>query len=119
MTRVIAVLVAGLASVAFSQASAAARPGVAKIAVPRFSTHGLDASGWRLPTVKELRSLVDIRVPVPGPTIDTNAFPGTASDIFHTSTPACCGLTWWTSSPVPPKSSGPSTGTFAASTTDG
>ena len=30
---------------------------------------------WRMPTQKELRSLVDYSVPYPGPTIDTGSFP--------------------------------------------
>jgi PKD repeat protein len=32
---------------------------------------------WRLPSKKELMGLVNYNIPYPGPTIDTNAFPGT------------------------------------------
>ena len=44
-------------------------------------------SGWRLPTVTELISLVDFTVPFPGAAIDGAAFPGTTPDKFWTSTP--------------------------------
>ncbi len=37
-------------------------------------------SDWRLPTIKELSTLVDSSIPYPGPTIDTNYFPDTATD---------------------------------------
>jgi hypothetical protein len=42
---------------------------------------------FRLPTVKELRSIVDFRVAFPGPTIDPNAFPNTPAEGFWTSSP--------------------------------
>lgn len=45
-------------------------------------------SGFRLPTVKELTSIVDLTVPYPGPTIDQTAFPSTPAEAFLTSTPA-------------------------------
>lgn len=44
-------------------------------------------SGFRLPTVKELTSIVDASVADPGPTIDSTAFPGTPNQPFWTSTP--------------------------------
>jgi|WetSurMetagenome_2_1015567.scaffolds.fasta_scaffold467170_2 hypothetical protein len=42
-------------------------------------------SGFRLPTVKELASLVDLTV-TSGPTINQAAFPGTPAESFWTST---------------------------------
>ncbi len=44
-------------------------------------------SGFRLPTVKELTTIVDASVVDPGPTIDSTAFPGTPGQSFWTSTP--------------------------------
>jgi hypothetical protein len=44
-------------------------------------------SGLRLPTGKELRSIVDFTVGPPGPTIDQTAFPGTPAERFWTSSP--------------------------------
>jgi len=43
-------------------------------------------SGWRLPTYKELQTLVDPRVATPGPTIDQAAFPSTPAAYFWVST---------------------------------
>jgi hypothetical protein len=51
-------------------------------------------TGFRLPTVKELASIVDLKVASPGPTIDQTAFPGTSTlgvGGFWTSSP-CAGL---------------------------
>ncbi|MEW5849829.1 MAG: DUF1566 domain-containing protein [Myxococcota bacterium] len=45
------------------------------------------ASGWRVPRVKELATLVDVRT-TSGPWIDTTAFTGTISSNYWTSTPA-------------------------------
>jgi len=44
-------------------------------------------SGWRVPTKKELETLVDRRAQLTSPTIDTTAFPSTPSAYFWTSTP--------------------------------
>jgi hypothetical protein len=35
-----------------------------------------ERTDWRLPTVKELNTLVDLGIPHPGPTINTTFFPG-------------------------------------------
>ena len=51
-------------------------------------------SDWRLPTIKELSSLVNSGIPYPGPTIDTTWLPRTVSfnywssttDVYHVST---------------------------------
>ena len=43
-------------------------------------------SGWRLPTVKELQSIVDPRAY--NPSIDSTAFPATPSNNFWSSSPA-------------------------------
>jgi len=45
---------------------------------------GLAGGGWRLPTIKELRSIVDDRVY--GPAIDTEAFPGTNGSGYWSAT---------------------------------
>jgi len=37
---------------------------------------------WRLPTLEELRSIVDYSIELPGPTIDTTYFPNTRSDLY-------------------------------------
>ena len=44
----------------------------------------LDGGGWRLPTLKELLTLVDPSRSTP-PVLDTNAFPDTPSGIFWSS----------------------------------
>lgn len=45
-------------------------------------------SDWRLPTVAELRTLVDYAVPVPGPTINKARFPNTGAALNWSATPA-------------------------------
>jgi hypothetical protein len=42
---------------------------------------------WRLPTRRELMTLVDYDIVAPGPTIDAAAFPGTLSQTYLTSSP--------------------------------
>jgi len=41
---------------------------------------------WRLPTMKELSTLVDSSIPYPGPTINTNYFPNTVASYYWSST---------------------------------
>jgi len=43
-------------------------------------------SDWRLPTIKELSSIVDSSVPNPGPTINTDYFPNTQPSFYWSST---------------------------------
>ena len=45
----------------------------------------LDGGGWRLPTMRELQTLVDETKS--DPAIDTNYFPGTPAEAFWTSSP--------------------------------
>ena len=61
-------------------------------------------SDWRLPTKKELMSIVDYSIPYPGPTIDTIYFPNTKSSYYWSSTtyayytPAAWGVDFGNSS---------------------
>jgi len=55
----------------------------------------LDGLGWRLPTLAELQSIVDLAMPVPGPRINKTAFPNTPPTWFWTSSPAADGATWY------------------------
>ena len=41
---------------------------------------------WRLPTIKELTTLVDSSIPYPGPTINATFFPGTVASSYWSST---------------------------------
>lgn len=54
-------------------------------------------AGLRLPTVKELLSIVDLKVASPGPTIDQKAFPNTPATGFWTSSPSAgaTGGAWY------------------------
>jgi hypothetical protein len=61
----------------------------------------LGGAGWRLPTVKELATLVDYSVAPPGPTIDAAAFPNTPGAFF------------WSSSQLPGPLPGPGFVDFA------
>src|ERR1019366_7795804 len=47
----------------------------------------LAGTGWRLPTSKELYSIVDLSQPQTGPTIDPTAFPSTPPAAFWSSPP--------------------------------
>jgi hypothetical protein len=53
-------------------------------------------AGFRLPTVKELLSLLDLAVVPPGRPIDQTAFPNTPAEDFWTSSPSAgtAGLVW-------------------------
>ena len=50
-------------------------------------------SDWRLPTIKELSTLVDRSIPSPGPTISTIFFPGTVAAGYWSSTTYAYGTT--------------------------
>ncbi len=56
----------------------------------------LGGSGWRLPTVKELATLLD-RSRAAGPMIDAAAFPATPTGLYWTATPdASSSANGWT-----------------------
>jgi hypothetical protein len=46
----------------------------------------LSGSGWRLPTMKELITIVDFSVTTTEPTINSTVFPGTPANYFWSST---------------------------------
>ena len=54
-------------------------------------------SGWRVPSTKELQSLVDRRVSSPLPKIDETAFPSTPQTVFWSSSQLAGGTSyaWW------------------------
>lgn len=45
------------------------------------------ATGWRLPWLEDLFSLVDPTVAPPGPTLDLLAFPNTPGEVFWSASP--------------------------------
>ena len=51
-------------------------------------------SDWRLPTIKEISTLVDSSIPSPGPTIDSDNFPNTVSTYYWSSTTEAGGLNY-------------------------
>ena len=53
---------------------------------PYCASLNLNGTGWRLPSVKELQTLVDDTVPQFGPTIDLTIFPNTPGARFWAST---------------------------------
>jgi Protein of unknown function (DUF1566) len=65
-------------------------------AVAHCESSPLAGGGWRLPTVKELLTLVDITVA--SPAIDSAVFPGTPAEMFWTTTPQAVtsGGSYWT-----------------------
>lgn len=72
-------------------------------------------SGWRLPSINELQTIVDYATPSPGPTIDATAFPGTAASNFWSSSQDvlaannvwCVNFATGESAPQPTPQSGP------------
>jgi hypothetical protein len=60
------------------------------------ATLSLNGGGWRLPTMKELTTIVDYTVASPGPTIDASYFPNTPATFFWSSTPlvGSSGTAW-------------------------
>jgi Protein of unknown function (DUF1566) len=55
-------------------------------AVRHCATLGLNGVTWRLPTMREILTIVDISVAPPGPTIDAKAFPNTPIGFYWSST---------------------------------
>lgn len=55
-------------------------------AIEYCKNYSLAPGGWRVPTVAELVSLLDLEKSVPGPLIDSAIFANTPSDRFWTST---------------------------------
>ena len=49
---------------------------------------------WRVPAEIELVSLLDDSVASPGPTINVQAFPGTAGAVYWSSSPASASMAW-------------------------
>jgi hypothetical protein len=58
----------------------------------------LGGSGWRLPAIKELQSLVDDTITPPSIDTSANGFPGTATDAAYWSATTIAGMptfAWW------------------------
>lgn len=53
-------------------------------------------SNWRLPTIEELHSLLNLSVPFPGPTIDSDYFSNGLDDIFWSTSPYVSASDAWT-----------------------
>jgi hypothetical protein len=51
------------------------------------ATLSLNGAGWRVPTYKELLTLVDLSQPGPGASIDSTFFPGASTNLFWSATP--------------------------------
>jgi Protein of unknown function (DUF1566) len=51
------------------------------------ATLGLNGAMWRLPTMREILTIVDLSVGPPGPTIDATTFPNTPPAFFWSATP--------------------------------